>query len=129
VHDRILPRHVERRRAEFPGAPLVVHPECRPEVVALADAALSTSGIVRFAAETDATHVLIGTEMGILHRLQKENPEKTFVPVTEQAICPDMKKTTLESVLAALETMEPRVTVPESIRSRALTAVRRMTDG
>jgi quinolinate synthase len=129
VHDRILPEHVERRRAQFPDAAVVVHPECRPEVVALADAALSTSGIVRFAAETEAATVLVGTELGLMARLERENPEKVFVPVTEQAICPDMKVTTLESVAAALERLEPRVTVPEAVRERAAIAVRRMTDG
>jgi quinolinate synthase len=106
----------------------MVHPECRPEVVARADRALSTSGMVRFAAETEADVVLVGTELGLIYRLRKENPDKTFLPLSEQAICPDMKATTLEKVLAALETLEPRVVVPEETRRLAERAVRRMTD-
>ena len=127
VHDRIRVADVERQRAELPDAALVVHPECRPEVVELADAALSTSGILKFAAETEAERVIVGTELGIIHRLRRENPDTVFVPLTEQAICPNMKMITLEHVLAALESMEPRVTVPEEIRQRAERAVLRMT--
>jgi len=129
VHDRILPDHVRLRREQFPEAAVVVHPECRPEVVELADAALSTSGILRFAAETDAKTVLVGTELGIVHRLQKESPSKIVIPVTEQAVCANMKGTTLEKVVRSLETLEPKIEVPEPIRSRAAEAVRRMTDG
>lgn len=129
VHDRIRPEHVARRRAEHPAAAVIVHPECRPEVVELADAALSTSGMVRFAAETEARTVVVGTELGLIYRLAKENPDKTFVPLTEQAVCPTMKMTTLEGVVWALESLEPRVTVEEEVRRRAEVAVRRMTDG
>ncbi len=129
VHDRIRPEDVDRRRAQFPEAKVIVHPECRPEVVERADAALSTSGMVRFAAETEAPTVIVGTELGLSYRLQKENPDKRFVPLTEQAICPDMKITTLEKVAAALENRSPRITVPEEIRARAERAVLRMTDG
>jgi len=82
---------------------VAVHPECRPAVTRLADQVLSTSGIIRFARETAARTVIIGTELGILHRLQQDSPDKRFVPVTEQAICPNMKRTTLESVAWALE--------------------------
>lgn len=129
VHDRIRATDVEKRRAEFPDAKVVVHPECRPEVVSLADAALSTSGIIAFASETDASTLIVGTELGIIYRLKKENPEKTFVALTEQAICPDMKLIDLEKVANALETMEPRVQIPEDVRLRAEQAVLRMTDG
>jgi quinolinate synthase len=134
VHDRITPLDVEQRLADHPGAAVVVHPECRPEVVAVADAALSTSGILRFAAETTARTVIVGTEIGIIHRLRRENPaggggRKVFVPLTEQAVCPDMKLVTLEKIVACLESMAPRVQVPEEIRQRAERAVLRMTDG
>jgi quinolinate synthase len=129
VHDRIRPADVNARRREHPEAALVVHPECRPEVVELADAALSTSGILRFAAETAARTVIVGTELGLIHRLRLENPDKVFVPLTEQALCPDMKRIDLEKVATALETLETRITVPEEIRVRAERAVLRMTDG
>jgi quinolinate synthase len=129
VHDRIRPDDIARRRARFPGAVVMVHPECRPEVVQAADVALSTSGMVRFARENTADTVIVGTELGLIHRLQKESPDTLFVPLTEQAVCPNMKLTTLEKVVAALESLEPRITVPEEIRLGAERAVRRMTDG
>jgi len=126
THARIQPRHIEAQRARHPGAPVLVHPECRPEVIALADAALSTGGMVRFARETEAPVVLIGTELGMVHRLRRENPDVEFVPVTEQAICPNMKLTELQDVLWSLERMQHRITVPEQIRVRAAAAVQHM---
>lgn len=129
VHDHFRPRHVEQLRDEYPAAKVMVHPEARPEVVALADASLSTSGMISFASETDASTVVVGTEVGLIHRLRKENPEKVFVPLSEKAVCPNMKRTTLAKVEAVLEYMEPRITVPEEVRARAERAVLRMTDG
>lgn len=129
VHDRIRPDDVKKRQAEFPQAKVVVHPECRPEVVSLADASLSTSGIIAYAADTDASTVIVGTELGIIYRLRKENPTKTFIPLTEQAICANMKAIDLEKVAAALESMSPRIQVAEEVRLRAERAVLRMTNG
>lgn len=129
VHDRIQRADVENRQAEFPQAKVVVHPECRPEVTALADASLSTSGIIAYAAETHASTLIVGTELGIIYRLKKENPTKTFIPLTEQAICPNMKAIDLEKVAAALESMSPRIQVAEEVRLRAEQAVLRMTNG
>jgi quinolinate synthase len=117
-----------RRKAEHPQAKTVVHPECRPEVKALADAVLSTGGMIRFARESDAREIIVGTEMGIIYRLQKENPQKRFIPASEQAVCPRMKLTTLESVLWSLESMTHVVKVPERIRVRARRAVDRMLE-
>jgi quinolinate synthase len=128
VHDRIRPEMIDLRRAQFPEAKVMVHPECRPAVVAKADAALSTSGMIRFGAETEAKTVIVGTELGLIYRLQKENPGKLFIPLTEQAVCPNMKMTTLEKVATALENMAPRVAVDEEIRVRAERAVLAMTD-
>jgi len=126
THARIQPEDIIRLRQEYPQARAVVHPECRPEVIALADEALSTSGICRYARREDVSELIVGTEMGIIHRLRKENPGKKFIPVSEQAICPDMKSITLEKVLRSLETMAPQVKVPEAIRTRAKAAVDRM---
>ncbi len=128
THTRILPQDISRRRAEHPQAKAVVHPECRPEVKALADAVLSTGGMIRFAHETDAREIIVGTEMGIIYRLQKENPEKNFIPASEQAICPRMKLTTLESVLWSLENMTHEIKVPERIRIKARRAVDKMLE-
>ncbi len=126
THVNILPEDIERCKRDYPGAKIVVHPECRPEVIALADEALSTSGIIRYAAREDVSELIVGTEVGILHRLRKENPGKKFIPASENAICHDMKLITLDKVLKSLETLTPEVKVPEEIRVRAKAAVNRM---
>ena len=115
-------------RKKHPRAKVVVHPECRPEVAALADAVLSTSGIIRYAARPDVQQLIVGTEIGVLHRMKRDNPGKEFFPVTEKAVCPNMKLTTLEKVLWALEDMKPEIEVPENIRVKALKAVTRMLE-
>jgi quinolinate synthase len=129
THARIMPQDILRLKAEYPGAKVLVHPECRTEVTALADAVLSTGGMIRFARESGAQEIIVGTEIGILHRLRKENPGKRFIPVSEQAVCPRMKLITLETILWSLENMENEVKVPESIRQLAKKAVDRMLAG
>jgi quinolinate synthase len=126
THVRILPEDIIDRKREHPRARVVVHPECRPDVIELADEALSTSGIIRYAAREDVQELIVGTEVEILHRLKKENPGKTFIAASKKAICPNMKKITLDKILASLETMAPEVRVPEEIRVRAKGAVERM---
>lgn len=129
THARIQPQDILRLKAEYPHAKVLVHPECRTEVTVLADAVLSTGGMIRFARESSAHEIIIGTEIGILHRLRKENPGKRFIPVSEQAICPRMKLITLETILWSLESMQHIVKVPAGIRRRAKTAVDRMLAG
>lgn len=126
THLRIQPRDITRLKSEYPQAKVVVHPECRPEIIALADEALSTSGICRFAQNTQSKEIIVGTEMGIIHRLRKENPDKRFIPVSEQAVCPRMKLITLEKVLWSLQQMTPEVKVPQEIRVKAKAAVDKM---
>jgi len=128
THIRILPEHITKLKEEYPQAKVVVHPECRADVAELADGVLSTGGIIRFAKETEATEIIVGTEVGILHRLKKENPGKRFIPVTEQAVCPRMKLITLETILWSLENMTYQVKVPERIRLKAKAAVDRMLE-
>jgi len=123
THARIQPEDITRLKKEHPNARAVVHPECRPEVIELADAVLSTSGMCRYAQETDAREIIVGTESGIIYRMKKENPDKTFIPISNKATCPNMKKITLEKVLWSLKEMSPQVTVPEPIRVRAKRAV------
>ena len=125
-HVRIQPQDIFRLKAEHPQAKVVVHPECTPEVIALADEVLSTGGICRFARETGAEEIIVGTEMGIIHRLRKENPGKRFFTASEQAICPTMKLITLENVLWSLEKMAYQIRVPERTRLRAKAAVDKM---
>ena len=126
THVRITPERMEELRQEYPQAKIVVHPECRPEVIALADEVLSTGGMLRYARREGVREMIVGTEMGIIYRLRKENPGKRFIPVSEQAICPNMKLITLEKVLWSLEEMNPEVKVAERIRLGAKAAVDRM---
>ncbi len=126
THARITSEDIARLRREFPAAVVMVHPECRPDVIESADTALSTGGMQRFARETDARQIIVGTELGMIYRLRQENPDKQFIPVSEQAVCPNMKAITLEHVFWALEDMTTVITVPEAIRTGALGAVERM---
>jgi quinolinate synthase len=126
THIRIQPQDIIGLKKEHTQAKVVVHPECRPEVIALADEVLSTGGMCRFAQKTEAEEIIVGTEIGIIHRLRKENPGKKFIPASEQAICPRMKLITLESVLWSLQEMTTRVKVPEEIHLRAKAAVDKM---
>ena len=128
THVRIRPERIKELRQEYPQAKVVVHPECTPEVIALADEVLSTGGMCRYAQRGEVREMVVGTEIGIIHRLKRENPGKRFIPVSEQAICPDMKLITLEKVLWSLEEMSPEVKVPEAIRLRAKAAVDRMLE-
>ncbi len=126
VHDRITREQVEKLKKEHPHALFVAHPECRQEVLELADKVASTTGIYEFVRETSAGEIIVGSERGMLYRLEKENPAKRFYFPSEDTICPNMKLITLEKVLRSLEILEPRVEVPEEVRLRALKAVERM---
>ena len=126
THERLKVEAAARAKAEHPDALLVVHPECPPEVVEMAAAVLSTSGIYSYCGKSDAKEFIIGTEMGILYRLRKENPGKVFHLASRALICPNMKLTTLEDVRDSLETLSPRVSVPAEIREGALAALEAM---
>ncbi|MGB9711036.1 MAG: quinolinate synthase NadA [Thermodesulfovibrio sp.] len=126
THHMIKKEDVIRTKKVHPDALVVVHPECRPEVIELADHVASTSGMVRFAKASQAKEFIIGTEIGLLYRLKKENPGKNFYPLKSTMICPNMKFTTLESVLLALKENQYVIKVPEDIRIKAYEAVQRM---
>lgn len=125
-HHALRAGDVQERRKEHPEAVFIAHPECRPEVLDLADEIRSTSGMLRFVQESPHESFIIGTEVGILYPMRKQNPNKRFYPASESMLCPSMKKTTLEDVINCLETLQPRITVPEDTRIRALGAVERM---
>jgi quinolinate synthase len=127
-HVKILPEDIERERALHKNAEVLVHPECPASITCIADQVLSTEGMCRYVKESKTREFIIGTEIGILHRMQKENPEKTFYPASERATCPNMKLTTLEKVLWSLEEMRFEVTVPRDIMQKAQTCLRRMID-
>ncbi len=126
THMKIQPEDITRLKLEYPQAKAIVHPECTPEVIAVADEVLSTGGMIRFARQTEAREIIIGTEVGIIHRLEKENPGKNFIPASKKAVCPNMKLITLEKMLWSLEDMAPQVKVPEEIRVKAKAAVDKM---
>jgi len=126
VHDRITAEQVKLAKQRYPQARVLVHPECRPEVINLADAALSTSQMLRYAKQSNDRVFLIGTEEGMLHALRKQNPEKEFHIITSNFICTDMKKTTLETITEAMQTRNNVVTVPEEVRVKAKQAIDRM---
>jgi quinolinate synthase len=126
THVRIQPEDILKKKEKYAGALVLAHPECRPEVTDVADEVLSTGGMLRFVCGSTANTFIIATEVGILHRMRKENPGKTFIPASDKAICPNMKKITLEKILWALEDMKPEVKVPEDIRIRAKSAVDKM---
>lgn len=128
THHLILPGDILLEKEEHPGAEVLVHPECRPDVVALADRVLSTEGMLKYAGLSTSKEFIVGTEVGLLHRLKKENPGKTFLPATEYAVCPNMKMITLQSIIRALERKEHVIKVPEEIRIRAKRALDRMLD-
>ena len=125
THARLTAKTVEAARAAHPGAPLMVHPECPREIRDMADERLSTGGMCRFARTSKADTILVGTEVGILHRLRRENPGKTFIPVSDSLVCPNMKKTTLENLAESLREMT-RVSVPEDVAARARRAIEAM---
>ena len=126
VHNNIRASDIAASRTLHPRAEVWAHPECRPEVIDLADKALSTGQMIREARLTPRKEILLATERGIIHRLKKENPDKDFFPVKEAALCLNMKKTTLPKVLLALEKNQVIVTVPPDIARRARGAIEKM---
>ena len=128
THARILPEAILEQQRLHPAAKVIVHPENRPEVIALADRVLSTGGMSSYARDDEAKEFIVGTEIGILHRMQKENPAKIFYRVSDLAICPNMKRTTLEKVLWSLEEMTFKIEVPPEIMARARTSITRMLE-
>ncbi|HOB86063.1 MAG TPA: quinolinate synthase NadA [Bacillota bacterium] len=128
THHRVFPEDVERARRAHPDALVMVHPECRPEVVEMADVVLGTGGMINFVRHTEARKIIVGTEMGMLYRLRQERPDIEYYLLSPGLICPNMKYTSLPVVVAALEKMEHRITVPEEIRTKAVRALQRMLE-
>ena len=126
THHRILAQDIINAKREHPKAEVMVHPECTADVIELADEAFSTSGMLRYAGETDAQELIVGTEIGLLHSLRKKYPDKKFYPASELADCPNMKLNSLEKMLWSLEDMVYQVSVPEDIRIKAWSAIDKM---
>lgn len=126
THDWVTVEEVTKAKAEHPDALVLIHPECRPEVTAMADYVSSTTGLIKYAKESDARQFIVGTESGILHQMYKQCPDKDFFLATKRLVCPNMKATTLDKVKRALESMQPQITVPAQIREKALICLERM---
>ncbi|HUF26056.1 MAG TPA: quinolinate synthase NadA [Gemmatimonadaceae bacterium] len=137
VHAGIDPGHIARQRAAHPGAEFLIHPECgcaTPVVEAISAGdvdptgvqILSTEGMIRRPAQSEQDEFIVATEVGILHRLRRENPTKRFFPANEMAVCTYMKVTTLPKVLRSLRRMEHRISVPADVAARARRAIERM---
>lgn len=126
VHDRFTKEEVIRAKTAHPDAILVVHPECQHDVIDEADEVLSTSGMVKFAKESSAKEFLVGTEEGLLYRLKKENPEKTFYSAGVAKICRGMKVTKLEDIYQAFINEQHEIIIPAEIMDKARTALERM---
>ncbi len=126
THDRMTADNVLAAKKKHPQALFMAHPECRPDVLELADEVRSTSGMLNWPEERPETSFIVGTEIGILHPLQKRYPEKTFYPLSEKMLCPNMKRISLDDVIKSLSEISGEVRVPEHIRMPALGAVQRM---
>ena len=126
THAFITEDDIKKAREAHPGAVVMAHPECNEPVKAVSDKLLSTGQMLKFAKQSDAKRFIIATETGIIHTLKKENPGKEFFPATTRAICPNMKRITLDKVLWSLEDMHYRVTVPEDIANKAKNALEKM---
>ncbi len=123
VHRKLLPGAVLRQKEIHPEAVVMVHPECTPEVIELADEVLSTSGMERLAASSEKNEFIVGTEADMVTRLKRSNPDKVFYPADNRVVCPNMKKITLEKVLWSLEEKKFEVRVPDEIRKKAKRSV------
>jgi quinolinate synthase len=130
AHNKIKTDRIVDLKRKHPGAQFLMHPECGclTSCMPLADKVVSTEGIVKAARESSAKDIIVGTEVGILHRLQRENPEKTFYPAAEEAFCEFMKLNDLEKVRNSLEDLEYKVIVPEEIACKARKAIERMLE-
>ncbi len=126
VHEKIRKEEVRLAKEKFPDALLLVHPECNPSVIVLADEVLSTSGMLNFAKKSDKKRFLIGTEEGLIYRLKKENPEKEFYTAGTAKMCRNMKLTTLNDVYFSLKEERYAIELPEGIIESAQKALMAM---
>ncbi|MDI6604468.1 MAG: quinolinate synthase NadA [Thermoanaerobacteraceae bacterium] len=128
THDRLTAEEVLLTKERYPYAKVVAHPECREEVLQLADGVFSTSGIIKYVGESDAKEFIICTEEGIIHQLKIRYPNKVFILPSNKLICPNMKKITLEDVFYSLENLRPEVKISDEVREKAIIPIKRMLD-
>jgi quinolinate synthase len=128
VHVAITEDDIKNAKAKYPDAVVMAHPECTEPVKQLSDQILSTGQMLKFVAQSDAKRFIVATENGIIHALKKKRPDAEFAPASERAICPNMKKITLDKIIASLEDMKYHIRVPEEVRAKATKALERMVE-
>lgn len=128
IHDKLETSEIAILKEKHPGAMLLVHPECKPEVIAMADYAGSTAGILDYVTKSEAKDFIIGTECGILHPILKARRDKNLIMASEDLVCSNMKSITLEKILFSIENRETIITVPEDIRVKAALALEKMIE-
>jgi len=126
THARILPENIVQAQKLHPRAKVLVHPECKPQLTELADVVASTEKMCAYVQNAPDTEFIIATEIGIIHRMKKENPGKSFYPASDKATCPNMKRINLEKVLWSLEDLTYEITVPQDIMDKAKLSIERM---
>jgi len=126
VHVAITEDDISRAKTKYPDAVVMAHPECTEPVKELADQILSTSQMLRYVEQSTAERFIVATETGMIHALKKQDPRAEFIAASDRAVCPNMKKITLDKIIASLEDMQYKVTVPEDIRRRAKKSLDRM---
>ncbi len=125
-HVIITEDDIKNAKSRYPDALVLAHPECTEPVKLLADQVLSTGRMLKFVKDSPAKRFIIATEVGIIHPLKKQRPDAEFIPASERAVCPNMKKITLEKILWSLEDLKFKITVPEDIRLKAKLALDKM---
>ncbi|MDI3311623.1 MAG: quinolinate synthase NadA [Thermoanaerobacterium sp.] len=128
THNKLSKLEVALTKEKYPEALVLAHPECREDVLDIADGVFSTSGMIKFVKDSNASEFIICTEDGILHQLQKKYPDKKFILPSNKLVCPNMKKTSIEDVLESLENLRPEVKVSDDIRQKAIIPIKRMLD-
>ena len=126
THVSINAKNIIQLKKKHLDAVVIVHPECTPDIIKVADKVASTGGMIKYAKKTKKKEFVIGTEIGIIHRLKKENPDKTFHPALGNAICPNMKLINLEKVLLSLEEERHEIDITEEVIQKARSAIDKM---
>jgi quinolinate synthase len=127
-HNLLTVQDVNKAKKNHPDACFIAHPECPPEILEIADSIQSTSGMIKFAGESDHDFFILGTETGLLYPISKAYPDKKFYPASKKMYCTDMKKINLDKLYNSLANMTGKIKVPEDIRKNALGAVQKMID-
>jgi quinolinate synthase len=128
THQKIHPEHIEEQRRLHPGAVVMAHPEVNPAVTSVADVVLGTGGMIAYVETSPAREFVVATETGMVYRLQRKFPDRSFFAATKHALCPNMKKITLEKVVESLESLGPAISVEPGVADRARRAIRAMLD-